>query len=130
MAKYKVLKSVAHNTGHSLLGATNWYADAFPFHHITRTMQGAGVAQARVNLLTGAVSPATIAKLEVAQFGELGQIVLRNLLLAEGWSTAQMTRAEFFLDLEAHECRVEIEDDRGKLHVGNVVDWGFRWPAS
>jgi len=130
MAKYKVLKSIAHNTGHSLLGATNWYADAFPFHHISRAMQASGVTQVRVDLLSGAVSPATIENAEVVQFGELGQIVLQNLLAAEGWAPEQMKRAEFSLDLEAHTCRVEIEDDRGKLHVGNVVDWGFRWLAS
>ena len=130
MAKYKVLKSVAHNTGHSLLGATNWYADAFPFQHLSRAMQRAGVSEAQVDLLSGTVRPQVIDNPEVVRFGELGQLILRNLLASEGWSPEQMRRADFFLDLDAHNCRVEIEDDRGMLHVGNVVDWGFTLPAS
>jgi hypothetical protein len=130
MAKYKVLKSVAHNTGHSLLGATNWYAGDFPFRHLSRAMREAEVPRVELDLLKADIRPAQVRNPVVNEFAELGRIVLRNLLTGEGWTLEQMRRATFYLDLDAHECRVELEDDRGKLHVGNVVDWGFNVAAS
>lgn len=130
MAKYKVLKSIAHNTGHSLLGATNWYQGKFPFEHLSHAMRQSEQPRVQVDLLAGTIKPAALRTAEVDQFIELGQIILESLLRREGWSPEQMQRAEFYLDLDAPACRVEIEDDRGKLHTGNVVDWGFNVPAS
>jgi hypothetical protein len=130
MAKYKILKSVAHNTGHSLLGATNWYDGQFPFQHLSQAMRRAGVGRVELDLLDARLEPSTVHGPQVDQFAELGKIILGDLLAGEGWSSDRVRRATFFLDLDARACRVELEDDRGKVHLGNVVDWGFQPPAA
>jgi hypothetical protein len=125
MPKYKVLKSVAHNTGHSLIGATDWYDGAFPFEHLRDAARAVGARRVNLDLLRGHLEPTRLRSPALDQFAELDQIVLRNLLRAEGWTPDDLQAAALEIDLDAPSCVVEIVDNRGRHHTGNVVQWGI-----
>ena len=124
MPKYKVLKSVAHNTGHSYVSGMNWFDGAFPIQHLRRAAREAGVDAVEVDLLSGEVEPARVLTREVRRTVESAQNTFEYLLRREGWSPEQMRSARLRLELPDRACLVEVVDDRGKVHVGNVVQWG------
>jgi hypothetical protein len=45
-------------------------------------------------------------------------------LRVHGWVPAQFSMAELRLELPDRSCVVELIDDRGQHHLGNVDQWG------
>src|SRR5262245_16305418 len=57
MPRYKVLKSVAHNIGHSFTSLTNYVGDDYVMGHILRLARLTGNDTLTINLITGEADP-------------------------------------------------------------------------
>ena len=129
MPKYKVLKSVAHNTGHSFVSAMNWYDGGFPLNHLRAAAAAAGVTTVTIDLLRGEVEPKSVMNRAVETAVEGAATMFEYQLRVQGWAPSQFEMAELRLELPAESCQVELVDDRGKHHVADVVQWGVDIPG-
>jgi hypothetical protein len=124
MPKYKVLKSIAHNTGHSFVSAMNWYDGGFPINHLRAAASTVGVAAVQIDLLRAEITPASLNSRAVRTAVQCAATMFEYQLRVHGWAPPQFERAELRLELPDQLCEVEIVDDRGKHHIGHVVQWG------
>jgi hypothetical protein len=144
MARYKVLKSVAHSIGHSFASTLNYDTDDYVMGHLLRRAREVREPTLLVDLLTGEAGPGALmtAPLQraVARYvAWLPDLVHRHFSDMVFVSGARMT-VQFDLAVErpnryAPACRespfvirVEIEDDRGKRWVAEQKDWWFPEP--
>jgi len=58
MAKYKVLKSVAHNLGHSYLSLMNYVDGDYIVEHLFRQARETGETRVEIDVLAGTIAPA------------------------------------------------------------------------
>jgi len=140
MPKYKVLKSVAHNLGHSFLSDMNT-VDRFKtfIPQVLRDIaEEKGVATVEVDFMERSVSPAVFRRPDTEEAVGVYHDKLRRLVNDQGasWSMIDKARLRLQFDL-AHShtaegsrsrrpefiCEVEIVDDRGKIHVGAPQNW-------
>ena len=124
MAKYKILKSIAHNTAHSYLGATNHFADGFPFEHLLRSCRSHQVLLVRIDMLHATIEPAQVKDRFVAESLDVLTFTFDRQLASAGWTRASLREATIGLDLSAGTCVSRIVDDRGVEHSASVVQWG------
>jgi len=139
MAKYTVLKSVAHNLGHSYLSLMNYVDGDYIVEHLFRQARETGQARVEIDVLAGTIAP------EAFQTPVLTESVIRERtwfgrLVQSGGAALDMVsavRMEIVFDFEAtrpspnvpglelaaYRCMVEIVDDRGRQHVANVPEW-------
>jgi hypothetical protein len=129
MPKYKVLKSIAHNTGHSFVSAMNWYDGGFPIQHLRKAASAIGVATVTIDLLRGDIHPPELLNRAVKTAVEAAAAMFEYQLRVHGWVPDQFTMAELRLQLPDHSCVVKLIDDRGQHHLGNVVQWGADMPG-
>lgn len=123
MPKYKILKSVAHNTGHHMVSAMSWYEGKYGVEHARDAARANGVGHIVVNLLSGDVTPAVLDD-HLLKFGSRATHVLARLLRVEGWTPEALQSARLDIDFDQLSCRVELVDDRGIAHAGNIEQWG------
>jgi hypothetical protein len=105
--KYKTIRAAAHNFGHSFVSLTNWVGDDYAMNHLARSVQnhvrwfpkhmaGEGVEIQRIRRATMTIS-----------------FRLHGTVASSGrqppWSLP-------------FKCVVAIEDDRDKVHEGQVDD--------
>lgn len=137
--KYKAIKSVAHNFGHSFVSLTNYMADDYVIGHLARAAVASGEPELRVNILAGTAEPAGLAVPLVrssldwyaAWFpGLLRDHGIRMESIREAAMRIRFDLARMALPLPRvmlpFECVVEITDDRGVVHTGTVRDG---WPV-
>jgi len=139
MARYKVLKSVAHNLGHSYLSLMNYRAEDYVVEHLHRAARAANERRVIIDVLRGTIEPATVRTpvlLESAadQQRWLGRLVQTQGAALDMVSAASITVVFDFegsrpsphvpgLKLLAYTCTVEIVDDRGRTHTATVPEW-------
>ena len=139
MARYKVLRSVAHNLGHSYLSLVNWAEGDYVVEHLYQRAREAGEPVVRVDVLRGTIAPdafATPVLLASAErlrawFGPLVQsqgAALDMVSAARLEVTFDLARPGYSrhvpgLELAVYACVVEILDDRGRRHVATVPEW-------
>jgi len=58
--KYKVLKSAAHNFGHSFVSLMNYRAGDYVMSHLARRALEVQAPELRIDLLTGTAEPASL----------------------------------------------------------------------
>src|SRR5215831_16822751 len=61
MAKYKVLRSIAHNTAHSLLSDIQWVSGAFFYEHLYDAARAANSPHVEIDVQHGTVTPPDVA---------------------------------------------------------------------
>lgn len=141
--KHKVLKSVAHNTGHSFVSLMNWRGGDYVMSHITRAALTSGAEELRADLLTGVAEPPELLPEPVRESIHSYATWFPNFLRSHGVEPAAVVSARLtlclVLRLRAHdpcfrrhlavpfECVVDLVDDRGRTHTGKVAD---TWAAS
>ncbi len=140
--KYKVIKSAAHNFGHSFVSLMNYGADDYVMSHLIRAALATGERELRVDLLSGMAEPATLltppvrASLE-AYVAWLPQLLASHRVTPGAIRAGTMRlllkieRASDDIGFQGHvelpfECEVRLVDDRGRTHVGRTH--GF-WSA-
>ena len=129
MPKYKVLKSIAHNTGHTFVSAMNWSDGGFPIYHLRAAANTAGVTAVTIDLLRGELRPPGLLNRAVKTAVETAATMFEYQLRVHGWAPEQFTEAELRLALPDRSCVVDLVDDRGMHHIGNVVQWGADIPG-
>jgi len=141
--KYKNIKSVAHNLGHSFLSDMNAATIRGEYVFISQRLFAAAAASRvehiAVDFVTGQVAPDSIRSPElltaVIQYAES----LPRLLESQNVSPNAIVGARLTIDIDyehAREaryapaetipefrCRVELTDDRGIVHVGTPTNW-------
>jgi hypothetical protein len=144
MARYKVLKSVAHSIGHSFASTLNYVADDYVMGHLLTRAREAREPTLLVDLLSGIAAPESLlvppVRRAVERYSEwLPELVRRHFSDMRYVSAARMT-VSYDLSVQrqnryAPVClespfvlRVEIEDDRGKIWAAEQRDWWFPEP--
>jgi hypothetical protein len=146
MARYKVLKSVAHSTGHSFTSLMNYRGDDYVMGHLLRRAREVRDATLRIDLLTGSAAPGSLLTPEVRESVQsyvrwLPQLVASHRTDMRYVRAAHMT-ISFDLSVERparyapdciespYVCRVVIQDDRGKEWSAEIRDWWFPEPTA
>lgn len=60
MPRYKVLKGVAHNIGHSFTSLMNYARDDYSMGHILRFARATGLSELTIDFITGQGRPAEL----------------------------------------------------------------------
>jgi hypothetical protein len=138
--KYKAIRSAAHNFGHSFMSTLNYVGNDYVMSHIAWAVADSGKAELRINFLDGTAEPAELTPPPVLESIALRKTWLPKHLVGHGIEPTAIRAAQmtFRFDLsqrteilsEHHvgawrmpvECRVEMLDDRGKLHVAVLQD--------
>jgi hypothetical protein len=143
--KYKNIKSVAHNIGHSFLSDMNAVMSGSRYTIVPellfRASEREHVREVRINLLTGEIQPESIALPEVQE--AVGHYVrgLAELLISQNVSLDAVTGAVLVIQFDYSRqrqaryqpevlipefaCEVEITDDRGEIHRGHPNNWWY-----
>ena len=137
--KYKNLKSVAHNFGHSFTSDMNWAGDDYLMNHLARAAIRSGATEFWADLLSGAAGPDALLLPQVRESVMSRRGVLARLLATQGADPSRVPGAAMRLRLDvarrsAHpsqpdiwefpfECVVELTDDRSVTHRGEVRGW-------
>jgi hypothetical protein len=136
MPKYKNIKSVAHNIGHSFLSDMNMLRSGKAFvlvpEEIYSLAKAANEAVVEIDLMTGEVRPAAIASPNVLESAEIysrklpelleSQSVepqmVRNALLELRFDFAHPHQSRSYPEVELPNvsCTVSLDDDRGITH--------------
>lgn len=142
--KYKVIKGVAHDFGHSFVSLTNNIADVYVMDRLAGAALASGEPELRVDLLTGDAEPAALVvplvRASLDTFvswlpGKLGEHGVRPASVREATMSIRFELARLAVDENGRvrvpfECVVEITDDRGIIHLGTVRDgWSIDRPA-
>jgi hypothetical protein len=140
MARYKVLKSIAHNFAHSFVSLMNCWDDDYVMCHLLRAVKPRKHIVLRLDVLKMAWSPTHIVTEPLARsmmsycqdFGRFvtnGGAALDMVSRAKLRLDVRMGQAIGFYARDSLNARVEasviIRDDRGQLHSGAVTEyWG------
>jgi hypothetical protein len=141
--KYKNIKSVAHNLGHSFLSDMNAASVRGEYVFVPQRMFAAAAAahaeHIAIDFVTGQIAPDAIRSPElhaaVQQYAE----ILPRLLESQNVSPTAILGARLTIDLDYSRtrearyapaetipeftCIVELTDDRGVVHVGTPTNW-------
>lgn len=138
--KYKTIKSAAHNFAHSFTSGLNYVGCDYVMSHLAHAAAASGEPELRADLLQDAAWPAALLVLPVRESLEYYRLWFPGLLDRQRIPRDVVRRAvmrvrlhlEHRTDSAVHPgtwivpfaAVVEIEDDRGAMHVGGVRD---RW---
>ncbi len=139
LVKYKNLKSIAHNFGHSFTSDMNWALDDYVMNHLARAAISSGQTELHADLLAGTAEPPALAVPQVRMAVSDRRAMLAHLLGSQNAEPSRIRAATMRLRVDvarrsAHpsqpdiwefpfECVVELTDDRGITHRGEVYDW-------
>ena len=143
MAKYKNIKSVAHNIGHSFLSDMNMLGSGSGYvlvpEEIYWVAKSANEQKVRIDLMTGEVEPQSVATPNVTESAAIYARRLPELLLSQSVEPS-MVRSAFLelefdfarpgvsrsypsLELPNVTCTVTLDDDRGISHEAHPTNW-------
>jgi hypothetical protein len=139
MARYKVLKSVAHSLGHSFTSTLNWGEDDYVMGNILQRAREVGEGTLKINLMSGKAMPSSLLIPSVERAAQRFAKRLPDLVESHGSDMRYVHSAVMSVvyDLQAKRpnlhspselespyiCRVEIADDRGKVWTAELRDW-------
>lgn len=137
--KYKNIKSVAHNFGHSFTSALNWAGDDYVMSHLGRAAIASGLNQIEADVRAGTAGPAELLPPPVRESLAHQARKLDALLASQSTDPVLVPRARMRVRLHVarrsshpsqprtwefpFECVVELTDDRGVVHRGVHRDW-------
>jgi hypothetical protein len=90
VARYKVLKSVAHNFAHSFVSDVAWTEGDYPMGHLLRSAREIGEPKLSVDLVTGEVAPEGFVGTPGGKFLEGSP-----RMFTPSWLSANQTSVEF-----------------------------------
>lgn len=141
MAKYKVLKSVAHSFGHSFVSLMNYREDDYVMGHLLTQARSTRQPSLIVDILRGTAAPASLLTRPIAASVSsycawFPDLVARHRTELQYVRSAGMevtfdllverpVRGMSHLIESPFLCCVTIEDDRGKQWTAEIRDWWF-----
>jgi hypothetical protein len=142
--KYKALKSAAHNFGNSFASTLNYAAGDYIMSHLARRALASGLAELKVDLLSGEAGPPELIRVpvdtsisdRVRWFPSLltsqgiDPAVVRQAAMRIVFDVARCTAPETYSGYTVSEmpfdCWVTLLDDHGRTHTGHFRrDWAF-----
>ncbi len=140
MARYKVLKSVAHSFGHSFVSLMNYAEHDYVMGHLLTQARATRSNRLLLDMLSGRAAPEALLTQPIA--ASLGRYAawFPGLVASHRSSLrfVHAARMEIVFDLNAERkvrgtgliespfvCRVTITDDRGKDWSAEIRDWWF-----
>lgn len=141
MAQYKVLKSIAHNFGHSFISLMNYMYDDYMMGHIVKAARVSGQSRLILNILSKSWEPTELITPIIAKNLEHKCNYFPQLVISSNskMECIQDARMDIFIDLNRErpnksnpefienyfELVVEIIDDRGKSYRTEFKDWWY-----
>jgi hypothetical protein len=135
---YKKLKSVAHNFGHSFLSLMNYQEGDYIIEDILKAARKAGESDVCIDVLNQTVDPPALRLPVILETIAHRKSWLPRMLESEDCSIYQVQKmvvkihfrfedTQFSenvpgLELAAYDCTVEIHDDCGAVHIGDVPE--------
>jgi hypothetical protein len=136
--KYKVIKSAAHNFGHSFVSLMNYRGDDYVMSHLARLVVETGQTELSVDLLSGRGAPSTLLwgpiRASVAAYmkwlptllgsHQIDPSILRSATMKLIFRPKDRYPIAGFAGAWGipFECVVTLGDDRGEVHEGRVRD--------
>ena len=141
--KYKRIKGVAHNLGHSFLSIMNGIGEGGRYTVVPRAIFAAATAarvpEVRIDILGQQIDPASLMSAPVREGLAIYHRVLPRLLETQNVEPTAVTGATITLTLDhtrsrpapydpaesvpEFTCLVEIIDDRGLAHRATPTQW-------
>ncbi len=131
MARYKVLKSVAHNFAHSFSSAMNYSGNDYAMCHLLRRAKLTGARRLRFNLISREVGPLELLSPPVvraclAYSQGFGRLVTRSGAALDMIDGADLEVSVRLRDVGTPTkslkgtvtARMRIRDDRGRIYEG------------
>ena len=140
MAKFKVLKGVAHNIGHSFTSLMNYSGDDYSMGHILRFARETGLNTLTIDLLTGQGRPASLLREPISALPDWYSKMFLRMVQSSGSDRELLESATLTLvyDLQRsrsspigdepqspYTCGVSIVDIRGKNYTVRFDGWWF-----
>jgi len=141
--KYKNIKSVAHNLGHSFLSDMNASGVGGGYTIVPELLFAAAaseqVPEARIDFIARTITPESLASAVVQEsVSDYARMLFRlcadqnvdasairtaTLAIAFDYSRTRCTKYEPVACIQEFECTVEVVDDRGVLHRARPNHW-------
>ena len=139
MPRYKVLKGVAHNIGHSFTSSMNYAVDDYTMGHILRLARESGKDTLIIDFTTGVGDPSELLQEPITDFPRRYSDWFWRLVKSSGSDRSLVQSANLALkyDLETtrqapngfslnpYVCDVSIVDTRGKSYSAHFQDWWY-----
>ncbi|HXE75971.1 MAG TPA: hypothetical protein VNN18_10100 [Candidatus Xenobia bacterium] len=146
MPKFKVLKGVAHNVGHSFTSLMNYIDNDYVMGHLLTRARQTGLDTLTIDFVRGEAGPpellapplADVPKWYMNLFWDLvrrhgsDQSYVRAATLTLRYDIATQRPALWAPDMleSPYTCEVRITDIRGKEYKAHFADWWFPEPRA
>jgi len=141
MAKYKVLKSISHNFGHSFISLMNWAYSDYIMGHIIKSARENNESKLTLDILAKSWGPTKLVTPIIAENLKRYCEHFPQLVTSSNSSMELIKEAKMILliDLSKEriykenpkyienyfELTVEIIDDRDKKYISEFKDWWY-----
>ena len=136
MQRYKVLKGVAHNIGHSFTSLMNYAKDDYSMGHILRFARETGVSELTIDFVTGRGQPSALLRDPIAELPGWYTKMFWNMVERSGSDRSlvqaakltlryDLTRSRSFPIENHYICDVSILDNRGKSYASHFDGWWY-----
>ena len=139
--KYRVLKSVAHNIGHTFTSLLNYRADDYIIEHIFKIAKKKGISIIKVDFLNEKIEPVDFDQAPIRDSISSYHNALERIFQAQRCELAKVKSCKLIIEFDLntirildrtkieicdYKCRVSILDDRGKENMASVREWWNR----
>jgi hypothetical protein len=140
MPRFKVLKGVAHNVGHSFTSLMNYFVDDYSMGHILRFARETGQNTLSIDFLTGEGRPDALLRDPISELPRWYTNMFWRLVTCSGSNRALVQSAILKLKFDLHRtqpgpradspqspytCEVSILDCRGKSYCAHFDGWWY-----
>ena len=105
MARYKVLRSVAHNVGHSFTSTLNYCDDDYVMGHLLRRARAVGESRLEIDLLSGKGEPGSLCEGPVSRAAIAYAAGFPQILEAQGSSKELVAAARMSIEFDLRRSR-------------------------
>jgi hypothetical protein len=140
MPRFKVLKGVAHNIGHSFTSLMNYSVDDYSMGHILRFARETGLNTLTIDFVTGEGHPAGLLRDPISELPRWYTKMFWDLVMRAGSDRALVQSATLILNYDLqrslsrlhseipqspYTCDVSIFDVRGKSYCAHFEGWWY-----
>ena len=139
MPRYKVLKGVAHNIGHSFTSLMNYAIDDYTMGHVLRLARQTGRDTLIIDLVTGSGRPCELLQEPISQVPRHYSDWFWKLVESSGSDRSFVQSATLKLTYDLNKsrsrpdgitvnpyvCDVCVVDVRGKNYSAHFADWWY-----
>jgi hypothetical protein len=136
VARYKVLKSVAHNLAHSFVSVMNYAGTDYTMCHLIRQAKRTGSRVLRIDFIDRSVGPVELLNTAILRSVEAYSKDFGRLVTASGAALDMIDAADLEIRVaigrvtgratkELHgrvKATMRILDDRGRAYIGHAVE--------